>query len=63
MRVGSYNEIWIFLASSLSAETAFRLRWLHQLVCLHHAVVGEAAVVFIILATPRERCVATSTSA
>ncbi len=43
--------------------TAFGLRGFHHLVSLHHAAVGETAVVFIFLATPWERCVAASASA
>ena len=42
---------------------SFGLRWLHQLVSLHHATVGEAAVIFIRIASPGEQVVAPSASA
>ena len=38
---------------SFATHTAFRVRWFQHLVGLHHAAVGEAAVIFILFAAPR----------
>lgn len=35
-------------------HSSFRLSGFKHLVSLHHATIGEAAIIFIILATPRE---------
>ena len=40
--------------SSFAAHVTFGIGWLEHLVGLHHAAVGEAAVVFIRIASPRE---------
>ena len=47
---------------SSATHSSFGMRWLKHLVSLHHAVIGEVAIIFIILATPRERHVATTAS-
>lgn len=52
--------IFLFCIKILSSaiHTTFVVYRLEHLVGLHHATVGEAAVVFIFLATPWERVVA-----
>lgn len=41
-------------SSSSATHLSFRMRGFHHSVGLHHAAIGEAAVVFILIATPRE---------
>ena len=57
--------IFLFCIKILSSaiHTTFTVYRLEHLVGLHHAAVGEATVVFIFFASPRERCVATTASA
>lgn len=43
-----------------ATNSSFGLKGFQYRVSSHHAAVGEAAVVFILLATPRERVVAAS---
>lgn len=45
------------------AISRFILGRLHHSVSLHHATLGEAAVVFIFLSTPREGAAAATASA
>lgn len=51
----------IYILSS-ATHSSFGLRRSQHLVSLHHAAVGEAAVVFIRIATPWERAVATASA-